>query len=104
MQKQGREMDPERLKRLADSVKKQVATADGIIKNMNRLAHSVDNVEILRQPAAVDDLMGLAAALAGRKADMQRVTLEVCPPPTPVTANTSPFFLMNLVWLSIHIV
>ncbi len=98
MHGQGREMDPERLMRVADSVRKQVATADGIIKKMNRFAHTVDT---LRQPAAVDELLGMTADLAKRMADMHRVTVDVHSSQTPVTVNTSPFFLMNLIWLCI---
>lgn len=39
---QGMELDPERMGRLAEKVQGQVKRGDGIIKNMNRFAHSVD--------------------------------------------------------------
>src|SRR5680860_791484 len=40
---QGKEMNLERLMRLAESLKNQVVLTDGIIKNMNRFSHTVDN-------------------------------------------------------------
>ena len=39
----GRPIDPERLKLLAQSVLKQVQRADGLVKKMNRFAHSADD-------------------------------------------------------------
>ena len=38
MSERGMEIDSERLKRLADSLKNQVSTADGIIKKMNQFS------------------------------------------------------------------
>lgn len=42
MAAQGMELDPQRLIKLAEKVQGQVKRGDGIIKNMNRFAHSVD--------------------------------------------------------------
>lgn len=98
MHGQGREMSPERLQRVADSVKKQVAMADGIVINMNRFAHTVDT---FRQAAAVDELIRMAVKLAGRKADMCGVHLEIPPSLASVTVETSPFFLIHLIWVCI---
>ena len=50
MAKKGMEINMERLESLAGSMLKQVQRANGIVKNMNRLAHSLDD------PAAQVDL------------------------------------------------
>ncbi|NDV21574.1 HAMP domain-containing histidine kinase [Desulfovibrio sp. JC022] len=42
MAAQGMELDPPRLVKLAEKIQGQVKRGDGIIKNMNRFAHSVD--------------------------------------------------------------
>ncbi len=42
MADRGVPIDPGRLKTMAEKVKRQISRADGIIKNMNRLAHSID--------------------------------------------------------------
>jgi C4-dicarboxylate-specific signal transduction histidine kinase len=99
MAEKGRELNPERLMRLADSVKNQVAMSDGIIKNMNRFAHSVD---VFWQAADLGELLLLIAALAKRTADNREVRLEVRPPEASLKAGTSSFYLMNLVWLCLE--
>ncbi|MGD8291766.1 MAG: sensor histidine kinase, partial [Desulfobacterales bacterium] len=42
MANRGKPIDPSRLIKMADAVKKQVGRADEILKNMNRFAHSID--------------------------------------------------------------
>jgi signal transduction histidine kinase len=96
MTEQGRELDPGRLMRIADSVKSQIAMSDAIIKTMNRFAHSVD---LFRQAADLRELIALVAALAKRTAGNKGVRLEIRLPEASVNADTSPFYLMNLTWL-----
>ena len=43
MADRGKPIDPERLIKMAATVKRQIGRADGIIKNMNRFAHSADH-------------------------------------------------------------
>ncbi len=99
MHEQGRELEPERLKRMADSVKKQVAIADSIIINMNRFAHTLDSS---RKLVAVDELIRMAVAMATRKANMHSVDLEIPPSQASVSVGTSPFFLIHLIWVCIN--
>ncbi|MEJ2283420.1 MAG: histidine kinase dimerization/phospho-acceptor domain-containing protein, partial [Desulfobacterales bacterium] len=42
MADRGQPIDPARLKKMSETVKKQVARADEILKNMNRFAHTSD--------------------------------------------------------------
>lgn len=91
----GRELDPERLARLAAQVKNQVALADDILRNMNRFAHSVD--ELWRE-TDVAEIPPLSAALSRRLANGRNVAIEIAPTETPIRIRTSPFLLMNLLW------
>jgi C4-dicarboxylate-specific signal transduction histidine kinase len=45
LQKQGRELPPERIERINKTIGAQVQRMDSIIKRLNRFAHSPDNVE-----------------------------------------------------------
>lgn len=96
MADRGMPIDAGRLKTLAGKVIKQVERADGIVKTMNRFAHSIDesvkNVEL-------DETLKFVATLFGRLAFVRGVTLEVEPGASPVTIATRSFFLENLVWL-----
>lgn len=92
----GRPVSPERLEALAGTIMKQIRRTDGIIKNMNRLAHSVD------EPAKsldLGDALEFVAALSERFATMRGACLEQNPPPRPVVITANPFFLKTLVWL-----
>jgi C4-dicarboxylate-specific signal transduction histidine kinase len=89
-------VEPERLKKQTGSILKQVRRVDGIIRNMNQFAHSID------EPLKTVDLaqtVELATNLSNRFAAMRGVVLAYQAPPTPVMIRTSPFFLENLLWL-----
>jgi C4-dicarboxylate-specific signal transduction histidine kinase len=95
MADRGIPVDPVRLKTMAAAVKKQVGRADGIIKNMNLFAHSID------QKFATVDLaqtIELAIALTARFAAMRMVKVALQLPENPVAFKTAPFFLINLLW------
>jgi C4-dicarboxylate-specific signal transduction histidine kinase len=92
----GRPLDLARLRKLAVTVSDQIQRADGIVINMNQFAHSID------EPLAavdVNEILKLVVALSGRFAAMKRVAIDTKLDPSPVMLTTSPFFLMNLLWL-----
>lgn len=94
MAEKGRPVDQERLKALARSMGQQIRRGDGIVENMNRFAHEVD------QPVKQVDLneaIGLLVALSGRLAGMRGVTIEPVGE-EEVLMTTNPFFLENLLW------
>lgn len=98
---EGKPVNPERLQNLAMAVTKQIRRADGIIKNLNRFAHSVD------EPVAqvnLSDLVKLLAFLCERPATMRGVSLEPNSGSRPVLITTNPFFLMALIWLCLEFV
>ncbi len=96
MADRGVPIDPGRLKTMAEKVKLQISRADGIIKNMNRLAHSIDeNITTVD----LDQTIELVIALTARIAAMRGVKVDLQLPGSPLTIPTAPFFLMNLLWL-----
>jgi signal transduction histidine kinase len=92
----GKPLDPARLKIMAAAVKNQVGRADGIIKNMNRLAHSIDQTITT---VDLDQTIELVIALTARFAAMQGVKVDLQLPASPLRISTAPFYLMNLLCL-----
>ena len=96
MADEGAEIDPQRLQNMSRAVMKQVSRADAIMKNMNRLAHSVDeSIEAID----LNDLLELLVALSNRFASTRGVGIQLKRNEGPLKLRTSPFFLMNLLWL-----
>jgi len=96
MAEQGKAIDPQRLKTMSQTLMRQVKRADTILKNLNRFAHSAD---ASLQTIDLNDLIELLAALSSRFAALRGITLNPKLDPSPVTLRTSPFLLMNLLWL-----
>ena len=96
MADRGKPIDPARLKIMAAAVKKQIGRADGILNNMNRFAHSID--EIFSE-VDLNQIIEQFTALTERFASMRGVTVDLQLPASPITIQTAPFLLMNLLWL-----
>jgi len=96
---QGREMNLERLMRLSESLKNQVVLTDEIIKNMNRFSHTVDS---FRCTVDLGEVLSLTGALSKRTADNKGVRIELQLPEPSVGIATTPFLLMNLIWLCLE--
>uniref|UniRef100_A0A7C4RLP1 histidine kinase n=1 Tax=Desulfatirhabdium butyrativorans TaxID=340467 RepID=A0A7C4RLP1_9BACT len=92
----GRPVDPKRLKQTAVQIARQVQRADGIIRNMNRFAHSIDDpVKTVDLP----EMVCFLAALAERKATMAGVVIDTACRDASFSIQTRPFFLLNLLWI-----
>jgi signal transduction histidine kinase len=89
-------IDPEQLKGVSQMIKKQVKRADTIMKNMNKFAHSTDQ---LIKTESVNDILNVVTKLAIRFANMREITLEKIPSDEPIKIKTNPFLLENLIWL-----
>ena len=96
MADRGKPLDPARLKLMAAAVQKQVGRADGILKNMNGFAHSIDEIFT---DVDLNQTMGQFMALTERFAAMRGVRVDLQLPASPIKIPTAPFFLMNLLWL-----
>ena len=101
MAEKGLPLNPERLKGLAGKIFVQIRRADGIIKNLNRFAHSADE-----WVKAVDlfETLELVTALSERFAARRSLSLSLAPLPEPLSLTTYPFFLENLLWLCLDFV
>jgi signal transduction histidine kinase len=99
MAEKGRKINFDRLGRLGQGMTDQVVKADIILKNMNQFAHSVD---IVIRPTDLNDLLGLSISLAKHLADLHRINLKLRATDPPIKVTTSPFFLMNLIWLCLE--
>ena len=95
MVEKGVPLVPERLDRLAGTVRKQILRADGIVKKMNQFAHSidiaVDRVDLYETACFLTDL-------CDRMISLKRVSVQVIPPANTVTVKTHRFFLQNMLW------
>jgi signal transduction histidine kinase len=100
MADRGKPLDPARLKMMAAAVKKQVGRADGILKNMNRLAHSIDQTI---STVDLDQTIELVIALTARFAAMRGVKVDLQLPASPLTISTAPFYLLNLLCLCLDL-
>lgn len=97
MAERGTPIQPERLKKAANSIQGQIRRGDGIVKNMNAFAHSTD--EDTREVDLVE-ILELIVGLSTRMADMKqiRLTMEAC---QPAVLSANPFDLMRLLHSSI---
>jgi C4-dicarboxylate-specific signal transduction histidine kinase len=89
-------LDPAKLKSQAAKIMKQIQRADGIVKVMNRFAHTVDETA---KSVDLHDTAEFVAALSARFASMRGVTLEIRRARKPVMVYTNPFLLENVLWL-----
>ncbi len=98
MAARGMPLDPERLDAVASKVKHQVSRSDDIILRINRLAHTTDKPT---NRVNLIELLEQVCDLAERLATMGGVVLEVATASNPITIETSPFRLQNIIWHSI---
>jgi len=96
MADRGKSIDPARLKMMAAAVQKQVGRADGILKNLNRFAHSIDEIFT---DVDLNQTIEQCMALTERFAAMRGVKVDLQLPEIPISIQTAPFFLTNLLWL-----
>jgi signal transduction histidine kinase len=96
MSEKGTPIDPEKLKNQAARIKNQVRRADGIVKNMNKFAHSADEPLM---SVDLGEILELLADLSGRSASIRGVTLEPESTGSSARITINPFLLENLVWL-----
>ena len=80
---------------MAGKLRTQVKRADGIVKKMNRFAHSADN------PDEIADLYETTVFLldiCGRMIDSSKVTVNIIPPKRPVKIRTNLYYLQEIIF------
>ena len=73
MAEEGMPLDPVRLKKMASTMMRQVSRADEITKNMNCLAHSIDDTIA---DVELKEIIELFMALTDRLTAMRKITVE----------------------------
>jgi C4-dicarboxylate-specific signal transduction histidine kinase len=96
MAERGAAIEPQRLINMSQTLMKQVSRADAIAKNMNRLAHSADD---LIKTVDLNDLLELLVALSDRFASTRGVAVQPPLNKDPLKIETAPFHMLNLLWL-----
>jgi signal transduction histidine kinase len=96
MAEKGRPVDPSRIKTAAGKMIKQVHRGDGIIKTLNKFAHSVDELDC---DVDLNNILMLVSCLSERIALMRGINLETENMPEPVIICTNLFMLETLIWL-----
>ena len=92
MAEQGTPLMPERLKTVSGRIEDQVVRADGLIKALNRYAHTIDTPAVT---VDLNEMLDILVAVSHRLAAMRQITLEKQPANAPVMVNTAPFFLLT---------
>lgn len=91
----GRPLDPQRIHQLGATIKRQIQRNDGIVRNMNRFAHSVDDP--LKEMSLASSLEMLLS-ICRRLTDARGIAVSVAPPDREIAIVTRPFYLYHLVW------
>ncbi len=95
----GKPIELERLRTMSEKIIIQVRRADSIVTSLNRFGHSVD-----ADVKSVDlaEILRFVVSLSQRLASRHGLILELKPAKKPITIDTNPFFLENLLWLCIN--
>ena len=99
MAEQGRPLNLDKVKTIADRFGQQVKRADHIVKNLNQFSHSIDAAA---KQVDVCEALALVIGLANRFIAMKNVSVDFKQPDTAHTVYTNPFFLNNLLWFCLE--
>jgi len=91
----GKPLDPEKLRRVSETIQKSIGRGQKIIKRLNHFSHSVDQP---RKEFDVGEVLENIIALSRRLAYQKRVDLVVKLPDNPVTIESNPFALQQAVF------
>lgn len=95
----GKEIPVERLERMADSVRAQTERGVGIIKRLNKFAHSADEEKCqFNLNETIENLI----ALLERLANLKKSSLKIELPDEPVTILGSPFLTQQAVYWTVR--
>lgn len=98
MAEKGRPLEPRRLQQIAEKMKHQIDRGDGIIRGMNRFAHSVDHP---RETIDLNDLVVFVGRLAQRRLATREIALETRVSDTPASTTVNVFAAEHLLWAAL---
>jgi signal transduction histidine kinase len=94
MSERGTPLDPERINRIAGKITGQVQRADSVVKNLNRFAHSTDDLE---KSMDLMEALSLTTALNRRLAVNRGVELNLTDPEDLCVVSANPFLFQYLI-------
>jgi signal transduction histidine kinase len=100
MSEKGHPLDLERISGKVEKVLDQVKRSDGIVDNMNRFAHSVDNTCTKINAC---DYIEFVIRLSERFANMKGLVIKPELPSEPVEIATFPFLFENIIYLCLDL-
>ncbi|MDF1614305.1 histidine kinase dimerization/phospho-acceptor domain-containing protein [Desulfurivibrio dismutans] len=89
------QLPPEQVREATGAIDRQVRRADGIVRRLNRFAHSVDRES---EGVELGESCRLLAELATRLLAGRSATLQVVVPEQEVTVQASRFRLLHFLW------
>lgn len=92
-------VDPQKAVLISEKIKKQVARADGMIKQFNRFSHSMDHAQ---ETVDMEEMVHLVAGLAERIIRHHEVTLTMTAAPVPCRIQAHRFDLLHLLFRAIE--
>lgn len=95
LSEKGRPLDPQRLKTIAENIRRRVQNTDDIVRRLNRFAHSANQPIVTTN---VREVFEGTVALSARLATMKGVSLTIAPG-EEIAIQTLPFVLQNLLWI-----
>jgi C4-dicarboxylate-specific signal transduction histidine kinase len=98
-EKEGRPLKTERLDRMARTLKDQTERGIGIIRRLNKFAHSADEAE---REYDLNEVAENLVALAGRLANLNNARLELRTADHPLSLLGNPFEFQQAVFLVIR--
>ncbi len=95
MEERGVPLESEKIKKISVKIMEQVKRANRIIKNMNRLAHSVDeSVKMVD----IADTLKFMILLSSRLSAIKGVSFKTVSRPDRLEISTNPFLVQNIIW------
>lgn len=94
-EEKGRPLDLEMIKELAKNIGQQVKRADQVVKDLNRLAHSVDEPYCL---VDLNETVALIASIPQRLVSSKGIRLDINLSTSGIQVESNPFFLMYIIF------
>ncbi len=94
-EKMGKPLNIERVKKISQDLQNQIDRADGIIKNLNRFAHSVDKTEDLVEVNSVLDYLFVISDRLLKRKGIKRYFEKT---EQEIESKVNLFYFLNLIW------
>ena len=92
----GKPLSPERLQRICGRIAAQIERGEGLVRNLNKFAHTVDEAWA---PVDLSQLIVDITTLSRRFATLKQVKLETVLPDTPTVVTTDSFSCQHAIFL-----